>query len=638
MKKIISNLLKHKINLILLVVLFIIFCVSNSACIVKSSITAYDSQELLVWKYLAGIGNIPYRDFHYPYGIINFLKDQNIFIFLLFNIISSVCLFFIYLIFKNIFKNSWYSLVLLISFIIFGLGNAGILAFVRYEVFICFSLFVAYLIFKYNKINFKFAFLIGVVLGLLCALFFDQGIYTAFAVIGLICFKKFKLSKFTIQINPSTVRNFFVASSGFIVGMSPLYLYLLFNNALGGVYNLFLDLKDLAYIAKTPFFVFVFSENNIFILLLLIFSIVYLIFRLINSKEKSIQDYLIFCLVFIILVLENKSVVRSLDVQILLPSFLLFFILISVLKHELSNVLSEKKQFLLYCLIILSVFFGLGLGTNKSIINEITVIINNQNLGFGNNCYAKQLVYIKNSDIGINQVLNSLGVNDQNKVYVYPDNPVFYALFKQKFPFYNTIYEASSNRAQNILINYLLYNKVKYVIINKVNLAIQDNVPNYARGSVLFPYILNNYLYKEQIGNFLILKKQSNADNFVITNEYFKNLLSVDLGNIPRSEGEYKSKYLDFNKADSKEINSDRLFLVLRGLGNNSDYSSIEVKTKQGLSTVVRFKSCGENKNCIIDVSKIPLFYKVRDIGEINYKGNYKLFLIKNSDNHGVFW
>ena len=108
--------------------------------------------------------------------------------------------------------------------------------------------------------------------------------------------------------------------------------------------------------------------------------------------------------------------------------------------------------------------------------------------------------------------------------------------------------------------------------------------------------------------------------------EFKKYILNIDLDSIPLSEGQYKYKYLSQN--DNKKlisgtetavnsylmnnnISSDKLFLVLNQKEklNKKNSSFLKIITRDGYSTSVMFKNCSNNP-CIINISKIPLFYK----------------------------
>jgi len=79
--------------------------------------------------------------------------------------------------------------------------------------------------------------------------------------------------------------------------------------------------------------------------------------------------------------------------------------------------------------------------------------------------------------------------------------------------------------------------------------------------------------------------------------------------------------------------------LVLTPSGNLSKGTQnwLEITTDDGMKTTVDYDSCGQNMPCILNLANIPLFYKDRNIKNIQFdkkfNGEIKIIEIKNLGN-----
>jgi len=133
-------------------------------------------------------------------------------------------------------------------------------------------------------------------------------------------------------------------------------------------------------------------------------------------------------------------------------------------------------------------------------------------------------------------------------------------------------------------------------------------------------------------------------------------LLRADFENIPRSEGIYKNKYLNAknnkllittttfksinNYLITKNIDSDKLFIIIefkKSLKNKK--ASLTIKVKNDLETKITFRQC-ENMPCIINISRLPLFYKNRQIESLSTDSSNQLKYISffKITNDSDFW
>jgi len=249
----------------------------------------------------------------------------------------------------------------------------------------------------------------------------------------------------------------------------------------------------------------------------------------------------------------------------------------------------------------------------------------------------------------------------EGTIFSYPSDPIFYVSFKQAPPYYSNNYDSSANYAQDMQIHYIKENNVSYVIYNLKNLSVQDDVPNFIRTGDEEKYILNNFKIIDRVGKFLILQKNRNVDlfvdnNFVKYGNLKKYLTEINLESIPRSEGKYKKKVLQSDKVrkigefssilqlnnflKKNVILSKNKFLVFVSEESEEGYTSIEIVSNEGLKTKVKFKSCDRFEFCIINLSKIPLFYKDRQIAEIIPQSHFlgKISIIEELTGTDLWW
>ena len=383
---------------------------------------------------------------------------------------------------------------------------------------------------------------------------------------------------------------------------------------------------------------------------------------LLGLKNKNIKSYAIIGFLFaitttlFIFALSRTTISNSVLLQSVQP-FLLMFI-----AYELTNMLINKNQNrkIIYIIIITVATLVYGFNVERP-INNFSYLFNSYELLTRNRCFDNNLKFFSTNNPSYAKIINLLrkqkGFN--NKVFSFSTgDSAFYVLLNQKPPYYNAIFEGASYGNQNLAIKYMRDNEIEYVTLNTSKLSVQDTVPDYIRQGFLFKYILNNYQPFAVIGDHIILKKAQNNDFFASkileqVEDYKNYLLDVYLYKIPHSEGLYKYNYLKNNNKIIIEGSIDKInsFLKKNNLSSSSKIivlnSStvnksgslifIEFETKNGNSTTVYFNPCNKNEVCIINLSRIPFFYKERLVEKIiadkEYKGEIRIFDLKNSGN-----
>jgi len=524
----------------------------------------------------------------------------------------------------------------------------------------------AYLLYSRKLLSKRILFGIGLVLGLIFFLINDQGTYLILSFIPLYFLNdviKYKKNIFaSIEYYKITFNNFLFIFLGFLIGSLPLIIYLIQNKAVGAYLHYFSDLNNLIVVLKTPFFGFITSRDNLFTIIILGVTLFYLSIKYIYFRNKlNLISYYELSLSLSILCLEQKSIVRSISSQITFVSFILLILLLYELLAK-TKYFHAYRKLLVFSAVLFFVVFLLGLKENNLVITNIFEIASNIKMSISGNCYKNNLnnFLLKNPDYVsiVNRIKKQPDFN--GKIFSFPSGDlVIYILFNQIPPFYNSLASDSSLSAQNNTVQYIKDNHIKYATLYYANPdSILDGVPSYIRQATELKYLLTNFYPLDVVTDHLILVKRDNSDFLKSplldkVQQYKESLLNVSLGMIPYSEGLYKYKSISMNKPlirtnswiklneylDSQKFSSKNKILVLTPSGNLSKGTQnwLEITTDDGMKTTVDYDSCGQNMPCILNLANIPLFYKDRNIKNIQFdkkfNGEIKIIEIKNLGN-----
>ncbi|MDP2585886.1 MAG: hypothetical protein Q8P29_03325, partial [Candidatus Levybacteria bacterium] len=621
----------------------------------------FDIQEFLLWNYTAINNGIPYRDIFYPYGMFNYFRNYNLLFAFTYYLIPTVLFTIVYFIFKKIFKDKLILYFSIIIFYLFTLMLTGFQIFSRYGLLAVLSLFISYVLYSNKRLAKRALVCLGIVAGLLVGAVNDQAFYLIISFIFIYLLNKFihiKKKSFSLLIFlTGIIKELIFIIIGFLIGIIPLVA--IYNGSFLPYFSYFKDVGEIVVVSKTPFFSFIDSPANIFTISILFFAIFYNFLKLFFFKHKfKLSSFLQTSLIITILIMEQKSIIRSIDRQITFVSLILFMFIV----YELANTLISKNRSrkIIYIIIIAVVVILYGFKVERPTDNY-SYLFKNYGLLTGKKCFDNNLKFFSINNPSYVKIINLLkeqqGFN--GKVFTFPTgDSAFYILLNQKPPYYNAIFEGASYEKQNSTIKYIQENKIEYAILNTNKLSLQDAVPDYVRQNLLFEYILNNYQPFAVIGDHIILRKMQNNDFFASevlkqAKDYENYLSNVYLYKIPFSEGLYKYNYLkDNNKlitegniskinfflAENNFFSKDKVIVLIPNADNKSQsLNSIIFRIEKGLSTTIYFNPCIKNNPCIINLSRIPLFYKERLVEKIivdmEYKGKIRIFDLKNSGN-----
>lgn len=509
---------KKYLKYLLLVALFSILSLGNleNLCGIYSTL-GFDNQILLLWKYTASIGMSPYRDIFYPYGLLSYYSAQNIIFAFIYFFITPILLLGIFLTLRKIFKDNLLSISSFVVFFLFLVTITGFEVFTRYGLITVLSILYAHIFYSNKNKSQKILFGLGVLSGALIVLVNDVGIYALLIFLMFSIFNQLILSSFRPQIIQlkHLLKDFIFFILGYAFGFLPFFLYLIYTQSLQGFISNFVSLGELVQFGKTPFFHSIFSVDNLFVLTLLMIAITRLTYKFLFTEKKSyFVTYVQISLILVLLILEQKSIIRSIDTQLTFIGLLIFYTLFYELQLFLRRCkLSKRIIFIYFVNLSIIILFIIGLRSNNKFLNQYLIpspyrIISAIKVFQYKSCVDKNIKEINTKNKEFFKIKNDLyaikGFN--GRILTFPGEPIFYIFLKQKPPFYPTIYEATPIKAQEELIAYLKKEKVNVILYNVKTGSIQDGVPDVVRGRLLYKYILENFNVVKRVDNYLIFR------------------------------------------------------------------------------------------------------------------------------------
>ncbi len=638
MKKILSTIQKHYDYILIFVFLFIYYLPKTFYNCVQYKELIFDSQNFIVWDYAKSIGVTPFKDIFFPYGFFYYYKDSSVFFTLLYFFLILFLFVITYKAIKYFWKNIFFSFILFILFFLFIEHITGVETYARYGIAVAGTLLFTLLSVKQKIIRGRLMFFSGICVSVCLSLIPDQGMYLLFVIPIVATIYTFLIRK---QIGDRYMVIFslvFFYCLGLVLGILPLIAYTLKTNIFTSYISHFYLLLNIADYAKAPYTTTLKSRDEIFILISLLLSFggsVYL-YKKFKKPEKAL---VIFALFFLLIALEQKSIMRSISTSLTFISFLQIILLVSIFfsSKTVKGVTGIVKM-LSACILLYVLIFYLGLTPVYKMKKHGSQCNNYYNFSYLNSQKKyKRVVSAVKTDAETNP-----------KVYSFPNDPIFYILFSQKPPYFLNIYDASSQSSQERQISYIKKMRINYVIYNLSTYSTQDGVPDIVRGNYLLRYILSNFSYLKTVENFLIFKKNILKSDFSENDKVYRYFSAIDLGHIPYTEGIHKKS--DVGSVNFSSLKTFNEKLLKDPLDSNNIALLVSQKVKTGAKTKislwssdrvaqVEFKECIYPVMCIININRIPLFFHEKKLTHVTIEGELKV-LISATDIKGksIFW
>ena len=604
----------------------------------------FDYQALFTWDYNPSIGMLPYKDVFYPYGILSYYKDYFLGAHLLYLFLLPVTLTTLYFCLKQVLKKTSISLVTIFAFCLFIQTFTGWEVFNRYGILVGFGIFIAYYFFISKTYKLSSLFLLGFFSGLCFSLITDTGIYCGMLFVVLLflqpLFKRSYKGYVSFPYWVLIVKQVVIFISGFGIGSIPFVFYLVHTHSVGDFIQFSIHLSDIALYAKTPFFPSLHSGENIFVFSILFIAVFALFYRLIYTKKPFtlIHSYE-GILVLIIVLLEQKSIIRSIDRTITFVGFLLLCFLLFEWLHKRNK--GEVFYTSMLGFLVLIGFLLLPLLKNHTYNPSIQrIYVTSQK-----ECREKNLVLFNSQNTVYTKVIHKVKTypDFNGKIFSFPFDSVFYVLLHQKTPYYSNTYDSSSSIAQQKQIDFIQNQHISYILINTKEKALQDGVPEYLRVNMLLHFILSHYQVIGVVDEYLVLKKTASSvdlfTNSLAPLSYKKFLLTVDLKNIPSSEGLYHYSSLAKNpsiifstfaqlnryaKNHPSDIVKSALVLFPQKTKQKSSTYMITIHRNDGVESHTNFTACVTHP-CILSLSRLPLLFTRNKKYTYSFSGSFQI-------------
>jgi len=667
-----------KRKLLLIVFYFILFLFltvlyfqnpQSIACNLNQSID-FDSQNFITWDFAAFKQIIPYKNIFYPYGFLSFSFKNNLIFFFIYIFITPFLLLGLFVWLKKIFR-SWLLSITSFLIVLSTIGTfSGIQSFNRYGIAVTLGLFISYF-FVSNKIQKKqFAILLGSINGLIMSMVTDQGI--ALSVVTIMLFtsqigiRVLHQHKKVCNAIGDSIKTGLYYLFGYFLGLTPFLLYLQQFQAVGNYFFSVTNLISMADYAKIPFLPYLFSNENLLILNSLFFGVLTVSYKFF-SRKNNIDLYLFYSqitLISTLLLFESKNIIRPIPMSLIFIGILLLISFFVDLYKILKQIGLSHSQLSIYFITILC-FYTYLFDINKYVINFPIMyqqklsdfpsqIQNSLNIQNFYQCKSKSFLSenlkIDDEFIRVSKVVKNLNDYNNDSIFSFPSNPIFYILFDQNPAPYLNSYDGSPMFAQNETISYLKKNKVKFVIYDMADTDM-DKVPYFIRASILHNYLISNYEVIDRVGRFLIMEKKTNTDtdffdNMIIPLE-FKNFLSkINLGYIPIIEGAKTvshtiNVYISFDSIDEmnqylESTNTNLLNQMLVFETEGTILNKLNFIFENKLETTIVMDNC--LTTCIINTNRLPAFYLKQKIKNITTNPEFYGKINIASIDSNIFW
>lgn len=604
---------------------------------------AFDDQNLALWELTARQGLRPLLDVFFPYGLLRYYHNVTwwlrVFYVGIFPLYLSIFFIIVQREVKRFSVAGWSTFLLFL----FLQRFTGLHTFVRYGALLVAPLVAASLQENDERLSLKLL-IFGTCLGTLITLITDQGVYGTLAAavtLGFGWILGHPLSELlSVRTLKEWVKRYLYFLTGVGIGAAPILLLLLWTDAFPYVQQMSAYMKDLELFAKLSIGLYLRTPSNIFT-----FAVLAVMLNLVAMRafffplQRPFFTRAFFGLCIGIVLVELKSIVRNIDWQILPLSFTLVLLLLVELSFQF-----KKMRWLILLIGSITVLSILRFPPFK-----VYYAVTARRANFDNQMNIN-LVNESEDDFGKIRAWARINNPQEDAIFAFPGDPLLYQIFEQQPPYYPDLYSSSPDFAQRESIRYLQERQVRFLIFHPTY-AIQDGVPDYLRGTTIFPYLFTRFKPLDTAGAFLIFERSTElVDFFIQKDERFRPiqhwLLNAQLGAIPASEGKKYTKtplpvlaeYQSSGKANAalerQPLDSTDMGLVLT-FKSASPNATVKLTTPQA-TTAVSMTDCGP-KLCIVNLARLPLFYLPRSITKIETQPEAEIMFIKIPENSN-FW
>ena len=460
----------------------------------------FDLQNLVTWAYAMSLGQVPIRDFWYPY-FGRFIFDG-----------ANICCFWIEVIFNgiNCFIVTWYfkkffqykllflvSLGLLFISLYLQFGSSGV---ARY--FVALSFFSILSISGIQTVS---------SLAKLSLIFFGAFLFFIDPILcadGFIVFFIKKVFEYRNKIYKKAFLSILPALCCCLLFIAWFFFY--DKEFLKSFFSQILNISDFAipvtlqcnpvqWIKNFPW-----TSAELLMISIMALPIVFFNTRKLVCGSSNKDDHeipLVFFLFSVILI--QKQLIRP-----HMASQILFYPLCGILwtlGRRIESKLTKINLKLIISLFLFCTFLFMPFTVLKNkILNHKNILSQVEPNSFYNSL-KKNTDYWMNEFMIIDYISKTSEI-ENNAIFVLGDISTLYILFKQAIPPNMSFYNCSPIREQQKIVNFLQKLNPEFVIYDRLN-AEFDNVPNHVRCPLIFDFIFENYVFEKEFNNYILFKK-----------------------------------------------------------------------------------------------------------------------------------
>lgn len=610
----------------------------------------FDFQNLLIWEYAALLKQVPYRDVSVYYGLLYYYKNYFLAVNILYYCVPPLLMVSLFRFIYRVTQSRLLSYSLLLF--VFGIVERymGMYTLNRYGLTIILCLCMLNILFP--TYSYKRLVICGVMIGLYSFMIVDQSIIVLLSTVGIVTveelLKQYSGRNWSFR---NITKKFVMLLIGVLIGLVPFIIFLVKNKLGVDFLKFWQNLGQLSLYAKVPYT----NDKPSFITIsLLLITILLVLSKLTISRKlkPNLNTMTQILLTGLCIIMEQKNILRTISEQLLI--FVPLFVMTWCRDlYEIKNGWwldkKERSSYLSILILVIVILAGLAPTLTQTVLitraNVANVLAGNIKPRLSDSSLRKQLSQFvsQNKSTSNPRVQQFYQIAQEHKlisgsIYAYPDDPVYYILYKQIPPKYLTTYDTTPEFTQQDTINYLEKMRVKHIIYNTTSYIIQDGVPNLIRNPLLHRYILNNYHISSLVNNYIVFDRNVGSDrndifksNILDQIPTFKNYLTeINLGNIPYTEGFYKYHLVNESKplisGTVSEVNkylinhstnsSGLLVIINHQIKSGYMPSSLLITVQPDITTSIRY-FVGDGQNYIIDLDRIPLFYESRHISNL---------------------
>lgn len=618
----------------------------------------YDMQNFWLWEWVSVVGMKPFRDLLTPYGWLHFWKASQWWAYWSVTMMIGIMFVVIYSIFGRFFMTKKESLAAFLVFFYVVWMFEGPVSFWRYGMLLVWSMILPFVFCKPKK---TMLFVGGLMLGALVWLMLGEGIYILAFTIGwlgvkslvMVLEKVFEKRRNVFCELTKLIKNCLVFFLGVGLSLVALGLWLFTHDQLGAWWGSIRQFKYMSVYAKTSFDWVIDWEEMVGMGAVFLGVSVTTLHVFFTTRKMGLKTQVLTSLVLATLLMQQKNLMRGMGNHILMYAVCLMILLLGLVMIELKKL--KINTCLVFWVFLFSIFGLFDRGYAVSYVRQGDGLsFLTENSGKKNGVCQKKDFLGDKFELANDQEEVLAKIKDESFVS-WPGDPIFYILADQKPVYFPQSYETSSIENQLEYVRQVSTEE-RDVLVYRPNMANSDGVPDYVRNPLVVEYFLTNFLPNEQVGRYVLMKKNPDLDFFEQDdeglNDFRNRFLNLDMGYLPASEGEHKLSQLRqaqvvvewsseedlINWFEKNTLESTEKVVVIKNQVEKKSRSVLILETKKNFKTRASFSLDPKTEYYVFTLARVPLFYQERKIVKLVVEGGFEWVKIYQSEKDFGLW